>query len=161
MASDVLFTIAELAVALAGFSGVVVGLRGRAGGLSPQDRFGMVHILSSSGAAMLFSMLPFALHAAGLEEATAWRATTLALGLFVLVASTLWLLAGRRTAPRFPAIFWTFVASGVLLGATMLATASGAIEYSGSLLPLALIWLLFVAFSQFVTFLSVLWAGEA
>ena len=85
--SEMLLTIAELALGLAGFSGVVVGIQGaRAGRLSRQDAFGLLHILSSSGAAMLFSLLPFALHEAGLSEAMAWTTTTLALGLTILGA---------------------------------------------------------------------------
>lgn len=47
--NDAVFTIAELSLALAGFSGVVVGLRGRASDLPRQDTFGMLHILGSTG----------------------------------------------------------------------------------------------------------------
>lgn len=153
-----LFIIAELSVALAGFSGVVVGLRRRTGALSRQDVFGMIHILTSSGTAMVFSLLPSVLQAAGVGGAAAWRTTSLALGLLVTVASLAWASAGRRTRPRYPVTFWGFVSTGLVVGISLLLTSSGLFEYAGSLVPLTLLWLLLVAFSQFVAFLAVLWA---
>jgi hypothetical protein len=53
------------------------------------------------------------------------------------------------------------VATGALLGAALLASSSGVVAYRGSLLPLALIWLLLVGFTQFVTFLTLSWAPHA
>jgi hypothetical protein len=154
-----LFTIAELSVALAGFSGVVVGIRGtRAGTLTRQDLFGLLHILASSGAAMIFSLLPFALHAAGVSEATAWIATSLSLGSLVLLASTAWGYATRRTVPRYPAVFWAFVATGAVLGAALLTTGSGLVGNPGGLVPITLLWLLLVGFAQFAAFLVLSWA---
>jgi len=159
---DVFFTIAELSVALAGFSGVVVGIRGtREGGLTRQDLFGLVHILASSGAAMVFSLFPFVLHAAGLGETASWLTTSLTLGALLLVTSAAWGLAARRTKPRVPFVFWAFVSSGVVLGAALLATASGMVGYDGTLLPIVLLWLLLVAFAQFVTFLASSWAPHS
>jgi hypothetical protein len=159
---DALFTIAELSVALAGFSGVVIGIRStRLDTPSRQDTIGIVHILTSSGAAMVFSLLPSALHAAGLRETVAWNTTSVILGVLVLAASTGWSLSARRSVPRYPTVFWTFIATGIALGAALLATTAGLVEYRGTLLPLTLLWLLLVSFVQFVTFLAVAWHHTA
>lgn len=153
--NDTLLTIAEISVALAGFSAVVVGLRQtREGRWTRQDSFGVVHILASSGLAMVFSLLPLGLAAAGLSPSAAWTFTSFGLGLVVLVASLGWGLAARRTAPRYPVLFWGFVASGVALGVALILGASGWLAPQGSLLPLALLWLLLVAFTQFASFLA-------
>ena len=42
-----------------------------------------------------------------------------------------------------------------------IATASGMVAYDGSLLPIVLLWLLLVAFAQFVTFLASSWAPQS
>jgi hypothetical protein len=159
---DALFTIAELSVALAGFSGVVIGIRStRPDAPSRQDTIGIVHILTSSGAAMVFSLLPSALHAAGLGETLAWNTTSVILGVTVFAVSAGWGLSARRSAPRYPRIFWSFIASGIALGAALLVTAAGLVGYRGTLLPLTLLWLLLVSFVQFVTFLAVAWNRAA
>ncbi len=156
--NDSLFTIAELSVALAGFSGVVLGLRSaRQGALSSHDRFGLMHILTGSGGAMLFALLPSALHAAGLEPELAERTATALLGAAFLVVAPIWGVLGRRTQPRFPMLFWSFVVSGALLGVALLVTSLW-LPGPGTLLPLALMWLLGLAFAQFVVFLALLWS---
>jgi hypothetical protein len=78
----------------------------------------------------------------------------------VLVGSVAWGYAARRTSPRHPPVFWGFVSTGVVLGAALISTGSGLLEVRGTLLPLALLWLLLVAFSQFVTFLVVSWSSR-
>lgn len=159
--ADLLPTIAELSVALAGFSGVVVGLRAGRGGDPPrQNLFGLLHILASSGAAMVFSLLPATLHAAGLDERIAWTTTSALLGTTVVVAAVLWAFATRATKPRFPWVYWSFIASGIVLGLMLLVSTTGWRAHEGSLLPLVLLWLLLVGFAQFATFL-VLSSGDS
>ncbi len=156
--SEMLLTIAELSLALAGFSGVVVGFSGtRLGAVARQDRFGLVHILTSSGGALVFSLLPFALHAAGLSASAAQTATALPLGAAVLITSVAWGFATGRAEPRYPKVFWAFIGSGVVIGAALVVTSAGLFAYDGSLLPLTLLWLLLVGFTQFCTFLALIW----
>lgn len=157
---DFLFTVAELSVALAGFSGVVIGIRGaREGALARQDLFGLLHILGSSGAAMTFSLLPSALGAAGVDPLQAGNVTSLLLGALVLVASIGWGISAGWTGPRYPVVFYSFVVAGVALGIGLLTTSIGIVSYAATLLPLVLLWLLLVAFAQFVTFLMLAWAS--
>ncbi len=57
-ASDELLTIAELAVGLAGFSGVVVVFRGQ-GGLRLVDRFRFLSVLSQALTVLVLAFVPF------------------------------------------------------------------------------------------------------
>jgi hypothetical protein len=152
--SDFLLTIAEVSVALAGFSGVVVGLRGRRATIDvDQNRFGLYHLLATSVGATLFSLLPFALVAAGMGRPTAWTTTTLLLGSTTFVASVSWGRAGLRVRPRYPSVFWSLISLGMVLGLVLLATGSHVVETKGSLVEITLVFLLVVGFVQFVIFL--------
>ena len=158
---ETLFTIAELSVALAGFSGVVVGLRaGRTRDGARQDWLGLGHILASTGVAMTFSLLPSAVAAAGVDAAAGHAAIVLALGLVVVAATGSTMAATRRTRPRHPVRFWTLAIVGAALGVACLAEGAGFLAPHRAFLPLTLVWTLLVAFVQFVTFLSLSWAPE-
>ena len=69
----ILVAIAELAIGIAGFSGVVVALGSRTGERwSPVTRIRMVLLLSVSLSAAMFSLLPLVLDEAGLTAERAW-----------------------------------------------------------------------------------------
>lgn len=69
----ILQTIAELSVAFAGFTGVVVAFGRRPGRGASIDAHAFVAMLASSLQALLFSMLPFLMAAAGMTEPRLWR----------------------------------------------------------------------------------------
>jgi hypothetical protein len=73
IATDLLTTLAQLGVALAGFSGIVVVLGARATGeWSPRERRLLSILLGGSGAAILWSLLPLLLLASQLPERRVW-----------------------------------------------------------------------------------------
>ena len=63
-ASEELLTIAELAIGLAGFSGVVVAFN-RGGGLRPTDSFRFIALFCSALSVLVVAFVPFGFHYAG------------------------------------------------------------------------------------------------
>ena len=78
--SDVLTVIAEIGVALAGFSGIVVALRQRSvESWSPPEILRLRFLVYSSVLIFLFALLPFAFHHLGAAPAVTWSVSSLAL----------------------------------------------------------------------------------
>ena len=74
-AAGELLTIAELAIGLAGFSGVVVAFAHR-NGLREDDRFYFVALLFSAFSAVLVAFVPMVFHHAGLAGPALWMASS-------------------------------------------------------------------------------------
>ena len=100
--SEALGAAIEVAIAIAGFSGIVaaVGRRG-AGDWTPTDQVRLRVLLTASGAAGAFAFLPFILLDTGLDADLFWRLGT--------GAQIAWLIAiplyRRRQATRMEATF--------------------------------------------------------
>ena len=137
-ASDELLTIAELAIGLAGFSGVVVAFTYR-GKLGPADRFRFLGLFSQALTIALLAFVPFGFHHAGQVGATMWRASSgIAVLFWVLNA---WLMASHlipefspeEALPRYAeGTVWTLGAINLLLQLANLAgwpAAPGALFY--------------------------------
>jgi hypothetical protein len=75
MPLDELLTIAELAIGLAGFSGVVVAFAYR-GQLEPIDRMRFIALFSTAISTAIFAFLPFVFARGGFSEATTWRCSS-------------------------------------------------------------------------------------
>jgi hypothetical protein len=71
-AREELLTIAEIAVGLAGFSGVVAAFLQR-GGLPPADRLRFVGIFVTAFIAVVLAFVPIALEHGGLRDGSLWR----------------------------------------------------------------------------------------
>ena len=95
-ASDELLTIAELAIGLAGFSGVVVAFVYR-GELLPTDRYRFIGLFTQALTVALLSFVPFSFYHAGQVGAAIWRASSGVAVFFWLFNA--WLIAARL--PRF------------------------------------------------------------
>ncbi len=93
---DALFTVTEVGIALAGFSGVVavLGRRG-AGEWSAPDWLRFAMLLAFSFGAVVFSLLPTLVVGLGASQPFAWAFSSLLLASFLLVA---WALVRRRLA---------------------------------------------------------------
>ena len=85
-ATDELLTIAELAIGLAGFSGVVVAFSINRG-LRAVDRFYFIALLTSAFTAVLLAYVPFLLHWAGVTGTDVWKGSS-------AVMLTFWFLVG-------------------------------------------------------------------
>lgn len=82
--SDGLDTIAEIAIALAGFSGIVVAFIHRKGQMQPLDRLRLGVLLVAAFGAVFLAMLPFALFHLGFSGPTLWAVAS---GFHAVVAS--------------------------------------------------------------------------
>ena len=79
---DALTTIAEVALGLAGFSGVVVVLGRQPGAFTRVEVGRLIVLLMSSLGAMFFALLPFALSPLGLSDSAVWRISGALLAIF-------------------------------------------------------------------------------
>ena len=161
--SDLLQTIAEIAVALTGFTGVVAFLGDRAQGeWRAVDLFRLNNLLLSSIAALTFSFVPILVFKLGASEFAAWRWSSGLFAAFLLVA----LEHSRRAMWRLPepeqveivrpiAAAVVVIQSGV---SVLLVTSAVGVAYSGESGPffLGLVWLLGFSAFQFVRLLLVL-----
>jgi hypothetical protein len=125
--SDVLLTVAEVAIAFAGFASLVGILGQRYSSDDPRvSGTRMRGMITFSLMAVGFSLLPFVVYEYGLEEATVWRLSS---GLFFLgfLAAGVWVaklvtrlrgheLVGRRISPLIGTVpFLGAIAGTVLL----------------------------------------------
>jgi hypothetical protein len=160
-----LLTIAEISVALSGFSSVVIALRGSGPhAWSPQDRFGLGNVLGASVGTLVGSLLPFPLTYLGWSNELVWGVVNATVGILVLGAVGFlgYSVAKGSVPPRTPRVFWLFISSGFLVAGMLLLSAGGLIFPSGpSLLLFGLIWALLAAFAQLATFVLVTWSGRS
>jgi hypothetical protein len=91
-ASDVLLTIAEMAIGLAGFSGVVLAFTYQ-GRLRPTDRYRFVGLFTQALTVALLCLVPFGFHHAGEVGTAIWRGSSAGAVLFWLFGA--WLTAVR------------------------------------------------------------------
>lgn len=119
--SDALTIVAELAVAIAGFAGIVVSLRGRVEDLSPMAAARLWRLVETSLATALFALLPLAFHHLGLPASQVW---SLSSGLFAawLVGAFVALIRRSRGVVSAGDVPWTF--NAVFLGVLVLAVAA-------------------------------------
>jgi hypothetical protein len=94
-ATEELLTIAELAVALAGFSGVVVAFT-RHGEFTPIDRLRFLSCLSLAMGAAVVSFVPSLLHLQGLSGPSLWQVSSLTFFLFAILYFAIFPLRARR-----------------------------------------------------------------
>ena len=92
--SDLLLTVAEVAVAFAGFASIV-GILGQRSASSPRrlNAFRMRVMLLHSLVVVAFSLVPFLIHSYGVQEETVWRASS---GLYVIASMLMVVPLARR-----------------------------------------------------------------
>ncbi len=157
--SEVLIVIAEVAVAFAGFTGLIAAISRRGPiGRSSQEFVRLRIMLDYSLLAILFALLPFLPHAAGVSGSTLWQ-----------VSSAIWFVGAILYAVLHHATdkFWsrgTFVIRRVIPAIETVVIASvglNALSWpfeSGFFVYLvALFWYLAGAAIGFVQFVSLIW----
>ena len=157
MGDELLSTIAEVAVTLAGFSGVIFALGNRAGGkLTEKEKSGLSHMLLTSFGPVLISLFTLLLLKSGLEEAQAWRICCAATGIFCFTGSTKAMideLKGKHSLPKL--IAWAAPIGAQLLGAANLGVAFGYMaEKADVVLESTLIYLLWISITYFISLLK-------
>jgi hypothetical protein len=127
-----LLTIAQLALGLAGFSGVILVFSGSPDAMHPLDRLRMRMLLAMSLGAMILSILPFGIALLGAEGDTLWRICSGALVVTLAPIATLFFLDYRNIGRAHP----SELAAGAMGGgaAAVVAAVGGA---AMSLLALA------------------------
>jgi hypothetical protein len=98
-------TIAEISIAFAGFSGLIVALRKRTGPLTELEKFRLQTLLSLAFGAMFLSFLPEVLGSLGLGAQDTWVYAASALCLYSVVFLVWWVSASRSFARAYPEIF--------------------------------------------------------
>lgn len=146
---DTLHTIAEVGIAITGFAGIVVairGARGRGGQPTVTDPLGVLFVASLG--TVFFCFVPEWLHSAITAPDTVWRASLAAFGIYRLAYIALILSAQRRGATETPGS-WRFLV-GVSLGVLQLAGAAGFFaDFQYFLYLSGLLWGLAVALISF------------
>lgn len=155
---DILLAIVDLALALIGFSSIVTALRrSKEKSWSKQEINGLVFLAGMAIGAILFSLLPFALYHMALDEIQIYRIASGAYILFSLLVMLALVIRGRRSGfpSRRPKVFNSFAALSLAPFVMMGLLAFGRFT-NGALgvYLLGVIWLLILAFVQFLMFLS-------
>ncbi len=104
--SDALAVLAEVAIGLAGFSGIVIAIRRREPA-HPWETFRAVVLLGTAFCALFLALLPFAIHAFGVSGPNVWR-----------IASAVGVLQGAFVVPALRSMPTDFPSSPYFREAT-------------------------------------------
>lgn len=154
-------SIAEIGIAVAGFSGLVVVLRKSRGPLSPIERYRMSVLLATAFGAMFLALLPGVLQNLGVQGDMLWKTSSGFLAAFTLIFVIGWVLSSRRFFHVAREIFNMAVFSVTVFGHIVnlllqLAVLSGFwADSRAGIYLLGLVWLLAHASQQFVRMLFI------
>ncbi len=158
---DSLATVAEIGIALAEFSGLVVVLRKRSGPLNDIEKYRMSVLLATAFGAMFLALLPGALQQLGLDDDVVWRASSGILTAFSLAFVLGWGLSSRRFFNVAREIFsvpaFSLMTIGHLINLVSQLSVTLGMWGDGKagVYLLGLLWLLAHASQQFVRMLFV------
>ena len=157
MSHEILVTISQVGVTLAGFSGVVFALGNRAGrSLSEKEESGLTHMLLTSFGPVLISLVTLVLLSSAIDTESAWRLGCGIAGAYCFTGSTKAMIdevKGRHSLPKL--IAWVAPVGSQVLGAANLVIAFGYFTpYAAVALDAALIYLLWISISYFVSLLK-------
>ena len=100
-AQDLLVAIAQIAVALAGFSGLIAAIRTAAPeGWHPRDIWSLSWMLGASIGALMFALLPAWLHLFGIPAMRSFRIASAFACVFIAVFLVVMATSGRRLTRR-------------------------------------------------------------
>lgn len=139
--------IAQIALGLAGFSGVMVAFARPSGGFNPVERFRLQALIFASFGAMFLAIIPFAVFGGPWTESTSWRVLGALMTMYAFAALYLLPAAGfrlRRDYPeQFPLPLVAFqVGNHIITFLLALVVLFGPTEYLGNIYTLALILVL-------------------
>jgi hypothetical protein len=118
---DVLLTIAELAVAFAGFSSVVAVFGQRAAGRwSEEDFVRLVFLISSSLVVVFLALLPFFLRLLHFRDATAWAVSSVFLAAFAVALTAAAWRHVRAVGSKQPFFLGATLVNSVLRGLALI-----------------------------------------
>lgn len=109
-------TIAEISIAFAGFSGLVVALRREPGPLTNIQKYRLQVLLILAFGALFLSLLPELLHDFGASAERVWIYSSTILSLYSVVFVAFWLGKSRKLMRTVPEIFNRFALSRMTAG---------------------------------------------
>ena len=154
-------TIAEIGIAFAGFSGLIVAFRKNAGPLTNVEKYRLQILLTLALGAMFLSFLPEFLQNLEVEVQKVWVYAGSALSLYSIVFLFWWISASRRIVGAVPEIFSWSAFSSMALGHVLIVSLQVAVVFSllvekgAAVYVIALIWYLIHAAQQFARMLFV------
>ena len=152
-------TIAEISVALAGFSGLAAAFRKRQfSEWTRRERLGLWQILNWSVYTLFFALVPGALLNLDIPQEAIWRLMSATAFIAITVYAAALLVRSRRlTRGGEPAEGWAYPLNsvvGVSAAIGFLTNATGVVEPGIGLYQLALLGTLFIAAMSFINFLT-------
>ena len=142
----------EVAIAIAGFSGIVAAVgRRNPGSWTAADQIRLRILLTASAAAGLFAFLPFILFEAGLSDPVCWRVGSGAQAAWFISVS-----AYRLRQESLTGVSAGIATKGglVVIGVVLVAQLANAVYAAQSwIYLLGVVFQLFIAFSAFVALL--------
>jgi hypothetical protein len=155
---DTLFSIVDLAIALIGFSSIVTALRrSKEKSWSSQEINGLVFLALMAIGAIVFSLLPLSFYYMGLMEYQIYSISAVIYCVFSISVILGLYIRGKQTGfpSRRPRVFNLFAILSIGVIVMMGLVAMGKISNGvfGYYL-FGVIWLLILAFVQFMVFLS-------
>ena len=151
--------IAEISVALAGFSGLAAAFRKRQfSEWTRRERLALWQILNWSVFTLFFALVPSALLNLGIAQDTTWRLMSAIAFIAITVYAIALLVQSRRiTRGGEPAKGWAYPLNstvGVFAAIGFLSNTPRVVEAGIGLYQLALLGTLFIAAMSFVNFLT-------
>lgn len=143
---DILPTIAEVAVTIAGFTAIVVSIRSqRAGTWNAEERIRIIGILTVCGLVAVCAVLPYAISDLSSNENLRWGVPLAVSGMASIIAFAIVVIAAAKRKFEFllPQLTWPMMA--VITGSSTLSILSGTglwNPYSAGLLLLQLLAML-------------------
>lgn len=154
-ATEALSTVAQLALGLVGFTGVVIALDRKPAEVSRTEAYRLNILIFSSSGAMFLALVPLGLGFFSLSEIYLWKISNLIHAMFAFGFS-FWFVPNSQLIMRVaPEIFhlpvWRFFLIGYLLNGILQILAAIGVLQDGEvgIYLLGLIWLLFVSLVQF------------
>ena len=161
--SDSLTTFAELAIALAGFTGLLTAFQRKQVTWSDQERYRIRMLLLVCFGIMAFALTPKALVDSAIATEQMWRVPTIGWSLFAMFvcASFVRKIVIGNVQLAMPKSTWLLLISGLLIHVTTLAGSSFLLWKPGSAaLAVGFIWGLLFGGMFFYATLSIIWRKE-
>jgi len=152
--TEILTTIAQLGVAITGFTGIAIAFNRHPGRLGEFEAFRVSILFSNSLAGVFLALLPFAFFHLGWTEHQIWRTLSAAFAIFELIFLVTHFPPARRFTREYPKAvnykLLTLVTVGhVVNGVVQTLNASGFTDRELSVFIFGLLWVLFHSAFQF------------
>lgn len=161
--SESLTTFAELAIALAGFTGLLTAFQRKRVIWSDQERFRIRMLLKVCFGIMAFALIPKVFVDSAITLEQMWRFTTIGWSLFAIYVCVffIWQIVAGSVQLAMPKPSWLLLIGGLLIHVTTLAGSSFLLWNPGSAsLAVGFIWGLLFGGMFFYATLSIIWKKE-